>query len=547
MKQTLYLFLLLNLFTFPAKAQSLWTVSDPDGNEVLIDRESSFLSEVNGLILFYTCDNSQGVRNILVTDGSSSYWLFDTGFSMERSFTRFITRNSDELLFGIGDQWYLTKGTPETTQVFYDNNAPGSLYNYLRISEFLALNIAGNNLAIEAENKESGDTVTLYHNTEFETTNLLSRRYSVLKDNLEAFGSINGSFFVGSEFDYDSKSWSQVGYYRELQGNAKQLVALTPKAIYNTNGNYGKLVDHQEDGTKFIYQYTSDQDTFLDITQTIFPGYVPLEYQSLKWLGYGFPHEPPLSNKDYYFKGRNGFGQIRYFTTDVFGDLYEIEDLRGAEQVDFIHSEYANDSIYYYNFDEEAGLSRYNLFNKGTVKDPSPVSFDPDFRLKGFLGRLYYGRYNPESGSIEASVIDNPEGGNIYYLESSAQERIENPVDFEFLDDKVFVYSRTSEGLKLVVYDPDGVVSIPKVDMMITSHVSPNPSWGFFQVRLNDFRPAGHFQCIVMDMKGNLVFQKNVAESDFAIDISGVSTGMYPMSVVTHDGRLVSSALLFVK
>ena len=216
-------------------AQAVWTIQDHFGNDILLNKDSSFLTVENDLLFMYAIDKQSDSRNILVTTGDTTFWLFDTGFGKDLPFTSFINRFSDELVFGINGIWYLTKGTPSSTHVFYDNHDPGSIYEYLNIYEFSAVNIDGNNLAIEAIEKASGDTIILYHNSEFNSTTVYGKKLRVIEDNLPSFGPYEGSFFIGSVYNDVSQSWGGVGLYREYSSSLRLLLPLGVKQTYETN------------------------------------------------------------------------------------------------------------------------------------------------------------------------------------------------------------------------------------------------------------------------------------------------------------------------
>ena len=532
-------------------AQAVWTIQDHFGNDILLNKDSSFLTVENDLLFMYAIDKQSDSRNILVTTGDTTFWLFDTGFGKDLPFTSFINRFSDELVFGINGIWYLTKGTPSSTHVFYDNHDPGSIYEYLNIYEFSAVNIDGYNLAIEAIEKASGDTIILYHNSEFNSTTVYGKKLRVIEDNLPSFGPYEGSFFIGSVYNDISQSWGGVGLYREYSSSLRLLLPLGVKQTYETNYvASGRIVDYQDNGTKKVYQYNESVDSCLEVTPSLFPNHTLFDYQSLKWTTFGYPLEPERSYYDYYWKGRDQSGIIKYYTTAQFGDQLEIIDLRNVGVVDFIHSDYTTDTIYYYNYSNtQRGLIRYNLYDGGTKKDQTTIAFDEDYKLRGYLSKIYYGRYNPQSGKIEASVKDFLNNGEYSFLESTNGIRIEGPTDFTFLDDKVFVHSRTSEGLKLVVYDPNGIVAVrPDLHNNPTLSISPNPSSGVFNIKL-DISEGSHrnIEYIISTDQGIVLDKKMLTDNDFTIDLSGHPVGKYNLTLIFEGANLYTTSLILVQ
>jgi hypothetical protein len=550
MKNVFLLILSVLMYAINVNSQTVRTVKDPSGNEILLHTDSSFLTKHNDLLFLYTIDKANDERNILVTNGDTSYWLFDTGFGKEVSFTDFINRYNEELVFRIGGTWYITEGSPASTHIFYDNNEPSNEFEYLKLFEFQANNIAGYNLAIEAINKSTGDTLILYHNTEFQTTTTYAKRLRILEANLDQAGPFTGSFFMGSVFDEINQFWGEVGIYREFGATLKLLLPLGSKQIYKTNSNNNeRIVDHQEDGTKKVYEYTSSIDSFIEITESAFPNYTVLEYQRLKWTAYGHPWEPPQSYYDSYWKGKNQGGSIRYYTRNGFEEDFEIVDLRNVPEADFILSGYTEDTIYYYNYSNtQRGLIRYNIFDGGSKKDPTSVPFTQEYKLKGYLDKIYFGRYSSQSGKIEAIAIDFTNEGRYGFLESTNGKRIENPVDFTFLDDKVFVHSRTQEGLKLVVYDPDGIVAVenqPQESKSIV--VAPNPSSGLFNVSLKglDFTHQD-INFVVTNTKGITVLKGKVTGPEYQVDLTGKPNGSYNLTLLSKESLLFTTTLVLI-
>ncbi|HZV70863.1 MAG TPA: hypothetical protein VFG10_15010 [Saprospiraceae bacterium] len=547
-----YLFI-LTLFCLGISAdimsQTIRTIQDPSGNDILLNKDSSFLTVINNHLMLYAIDETSNNRNILVTNGDTTFWLLHTGFDQTFSYTPFLTRKDGEILFRTGNAWYISEQTPESTELFYDNQEVNNSVEYLRIFETAAVNISGNNLLIEAKNKLSGDTIILYHNTETGNTSPFGSKLRIIEGGLPMVGPYEGTGFITSIFNSNSQEWSEVGYYRQYTSNLTLLLPLGNKEKYSLNFVAGdRVVAHFDDGSKKIYQYYEDPDSCTEITQSLFPNYTVLEYQNLKWTTYGYPLEPPLSYYNYFWKGMNQFGSVRYFVLGALGEDVEITDIRNVPDVDFIYSDYTTDSIYYYNYSNlQKGLIRYQIFNGGTKKDATSVAFDSDYKLRGYLSQIYYGKYNSQSGKIEAAAKDFLNNGKYGYLESSNGKRIEGPTDFTFLDDKIFVHSRTTEGLKLVVYDPNGIVAVgpePKVTLGIS--VAPNPSSGIFNISYRNFNFPSKLTYIITTDQGTLVFKDKLFESEFEIDLTGKPSGKYNLCILSNGSKLYSTSLVLL-
>jgi hypothetical protein len=138
--------------------------------------------------------------------------------------------------------------------------------------------------------------------------------------------------------------------------------------------------------------------------------------------------------------------------------------------------------------------------------------------------------------------------GAYSFLQSSNGKRIENPTDFTFLDDKVFVYSRTPEGLKLVAYDPNGIVGLKPV--LLSSKavlISPNPSKGVFNMNLNDASLLKrNLEFFVADEKGAIIMNENINNQSFVIDLANMPAGKYTFCITSKSNLLFSTSLLVI-
>jgi hypothetical protein len=228
--------------------QAIWTIKDPNGSDVIIDQDSSFLINYNDYLLFYTVNSSTGNRNILMTNGDTSFWVLNEEAPLTSDFTSFIFRKNDELIFRVGDIWYSSYGGAGTTQVFYDNSGLNSDYYYLRIFESHTTS-SNNDLLIEAIEKATGDTLILLHKYLDDTTNPYAKKLRIYKGDQMGVG-FSGEFFINSIFNEVSSDWDEVGFQRQTSSGFTMLLPLGVKNEYNVNTIYyfGKqwIIDHQE-------------------------------------------------------------------------------------------------------------------------------------------------------------------------------------------------------------------------------------------------------------------------------------------------------------
>jgi hypothetical protein len=535
---------------FDVSGQAIWTIKDPNGGDVIIDQDSSFLINFNGYLLFYTVNSSTGNRNILVTNGDTSFWVLNEDAPLTSDFTPFIFRKNDELIFRVGDIWYSSYGGAETTQVFYDNSGLNSDYYYLRIFESHTTS-SNNDLLIEAIEKTTGDTLILLHKYLNDTTNPYAKKLRIYKGDQMGVG-FSGEFFINSIFNEVSSDWDEVGFQRQTASGFTMLLPLGVKNEYNVNTIYyfGKqwIIDHQEDGTKLVYSYRSELDSCIAVTETEFPNYTVLEVINPIWPDWGpmFPGNNPFTIDDIVWKGRNQNGSERYFLRSLFGQEFEIVDLRNDDNVDFVFSYFHDDSIYYYNHsDTQKGLVRTNFVNGMSVKESTSIPFDSDFTLQAYNGKMYFGRYNPQAGAIQAMSKDFVNDNKYEFLESTSGERIENPINFSFLDDRIFVHSRTVDGVKLIVFDPDAIVSTKHIEKQFEYFtISPNPSSGVFKVQIkNDYTIAPGTDFVVFDLLGTIVRSGKVVNSNFELDLTGMPAGTYQFSIMDK-GHVINSSPL---
>lgn len=533
--------MILSIFTLSdLMGQAIWTIKDPNGIDVTIDKDSSFLTIYNGYLLFYTINSTSGNRNILMANGDTSFWLLNEDNSLTSDFTPFISRKEDELVFRIGDVWYISNGSTETTNVFYDNNDPSNEYRYLQIFEFKSLSGVHHDLAIEAIDKSSGDTLTLLHRYATNTTDIYFANLNILQSSLLGVGSISGNFFVGAVYDSLASVWGDIGFYRQNSTGLRLLLPLGLKNNYHVQNIYYAgsdwTVDFLDNGEKSVYDYIQSVDSCIEITNSEFPGYTLLDVLSPKWPAWGplYPNYPATSIEDLVWKGKTQNGSVRYFLRTFLGQEYEIVDLRNDSDVDFVYSHFHDDSIYYYNRTElNRGLVKTNFKNGMSVKESTSIQFDADFTLQGYNGKMYFGRYNSQVDAIQAMSKDFVNGNKYEFLESTIGERIDNPINFSFIDDRIFVHSRTEDGVKLVVFDPDGTVSVkPNNNHISKVLVAPNPSSGIFQIQLSaDYSITSDWRYSISDDRGSLIKTGKLTAYELEVDLTNLPRGYYNLSI----------------
>jgi hypothetical protein len=555
MKMFKYLFSigLLISSSFEISGQAIWTIKDPDGSDVLIDQDSSFLIKYNEYLLFYTINKSTGNRNILMTNGDTSFWVLNEDAPLTSDFTPFIFRKNDELIFRVGDVWYSSYGGAETTQVFYDNSDPNNEHIYLKVYELYTPSDFHHDLIIEAIEKSTGDTLTLYHSYLNSTTTPYPSRLMIIEGNLQSVGPYSGETFIAARYDSVAMVWREVGVQRQNSSGFKLLLPLGNKEKYRTNTIYYSgsdwIVDHQENGEKLVYQYTSSIDSCVDVTQNEFPNYTLLDAFSPTWPFWGplFPDYPALSFDDFIWKGKHQNGSERYFLRSLFGQEFEIVDLRNDEDIDFIFYEFQDDSIYYYNHsDTQKGLVRTNFVNGMSVKESTSVPFDTDYTLQAYNGKMYFGRYNGQTGTIQAISKDFENDNKYEFLESTSGERIDNPINFSFLDDRIFVHSRTDDGVKLIVFDPDAIVSIEPFEKQSDFFtIAPNPSTGLVVVQAKEGYSIAHdSDYVIFDLLGSIVLRGKVTYPSFELDLTGLPSSTYQFSILDKSKVIFSSPVV---
>ena len=543
MKKYLFALYVSIALVYPLAAQDIWAVKDPAGNEVFIDPDSSYLLQEWGKLVFYTINPETNKRNILVTDGTTSSWLHPTGFDRSLPFTDFRHRKRDELVFGINGVWYITKGTTANTKIFYNSHDINNLYYYNSISEFSSFSVSDFNLAIEAIEKSTGDTISLLHKHSNETTSPLPYRIRVLHDNISFFGQTSGVIFVGSVYDTINNRWETPSIYRETQTALVKLVELEERTKYNVSVVYLNnefVVDELEDGTKQVYQYINT-DTLVNVTSSRFPNYEVLDFFNLKWPYWGpdYPDWGPVSIFDAVWKGSSQTGDIKYFYRNTLSDEYEILNLIDISDADFVFESPSNDTMYYYNYQNtNTGFIRSNFRNGGTISEETEITFDSSFTLNAYNGKFYFGRYNPLSGTIQAITKDFQNDDKYQFIESLSGERIDNPLIFNFLEKKVFIHSRTDDGVKLMVYDPDAIVSLddsPNLKSILS--IYPNPTFKGINIRVDpEFLLASKsLKLAVIDINGKEVLKQPVYNETTWLTLDQCIAGKYELVLYDHN------------
>lgn len=532
--------------------QSIWTIKDPNGGDVIIDHDSSFLATYNGYLLFYTVNSSSGNRNILMANGDTSFWVLNEDVPLTSDFTSFIFGKNDELIFRVGDVWYSSYGGAETTQIFYNNADINNDFQYLNIFESQTSS-NNNDLLIEAIERTTGDTVTLLHSYLSGATMPYAKKLRIFKGNIMGVGSFSGEYFINSIFDDVNNEWSDVGFHRQTIAGFTMLLPLGVKDTYNVNTIYysGKqwIIDHLDNGERLVYSYRSNLDSCIAVTETEFPNYKVLDVINPIWPAWGplFPVNNEFTIDDIVWKGRNQNGSVRYFLRSLFEQEFEIVDLRNDDDVDFMFSQFHDDSIYYYNHsDTQKGLVRTNFVNGISVKESTSIPFDSDYTIQAYNGNMYFGRYNSQAGAIQAMSKDFINDNKYAFLESTSGKRIENPINFSFLDDRIFVHSKTTEGVKLVVFDPDGIVSVdPIVKQSTNFTVAPNPSNGIFRIQSKvDGILTLDQDYIIADELGAIVRKGKVVSPEFEVDLTGLSIGTYFISISANGTIIYNRSLV---
>jgi hypothetical protein len=530
-------------------SQTIEFIKDPNNHEVVLVKDSSYLINTGSSLIFYAIDVETNTRNVLLTDGMESTWLVPGGFNTLSKYFPFTSINEEIYVFRAGNTWYRTDVANKITDIFYDNESAGNQYEYLKLHQSESVNGIQNNLIIEARDKTSGDTIILFHRTENNTTAPFGKKIRIHKAGMPSMGSLKGNLIIASVFDEVTQSWGEVALYREFSTNLTRLLPLGSKTKYDVNFTIllgeDYVVDHLTDGTKKVYRYFRNTDTCTNVTTILFPDHTLLEFHNLKWTSYGHPLEPPISYNDYYWKGRNQSNEVQYFTSAAL-EAVEIADLKNVAQVDFMYSFHTPDSIYYYNYSNtQRGLMRYHKYNQGTKKDATSTPFNQEFKLKGHLDKMYFGRYNNQSGRIEA-IVKNFPGNSYSYIQSGDGKRIENPLDFEFIDNKIFVLSRTAEGRKIAVFDPNGIVAIPGIEMYKDQiSVYPNPASDNFNIAISDAILAlPGLRLTINDASGNTLLTSPIWQQVSNIKLVGFQPGLKYLTIHTGTNTIYNKPLI---
>jgi hypothetical protein len=161
---------------------------------------------------------------------------------------------------------------------------------------------------------------------------------------------------------------------------------------------------------------------------------------------------------------------------------------------------------------------------------------------------MYFGRYDPISGKIAAAYKDFND--NKYaFLESSTGEKIENPIDFTFFHDDVFVHSRTNEGIKLIYYDTATIVSTSEMqDAIISIEISPNPTSGIFTLNIEETRNsvAIFTDFTITTNSGNILGYGEIQSPKTEINLTGKSAGIYYLTLNREGKALATKKILLL-
>ncbi|MGB3077431.1 MAG: T9SS type A sorting domain-containing protein [Saprospiraceae bacterium] len=399
------------------------------------------------------------------------------------------------------------------------------------------------NFSFEAIERTTGDTVVIFYDED-------TKIYKEFRDQAgypvkivqesEEFA-ISGSEtidFVGAKYNADVQTWGPVGVYQATLNSLTQVYELGTRPKYDLNFVYKDyifyqyIIDHDSSSSTKVLAYNTATHTFDNVSSSVLPGFEVLEAYNLQTIYNDGETSGMNSFHESVWKCKNlAFGNVRYFLRSPYRDDKEIIDLRNKENAFFIFDEGIEDTLYYYSYGEnQRGLVRYNIVNNIAAKDPSSIPFDTDFKIRGWKGKMYFGRYDSASGKIAAAYKDFYEDGKYAFLQSNTGEKIVNPIDFTFYHDDVFVHSRTNEGVKLVYYDTATIVSTDEIQEAINSvEINPNPSTGIITLKFSDIGETTTVftKYSICNSMGKIIGHGNIYSSDIEINLSEKPAGVY--------------------
>ncbi len=542
-KSYILAFCILHIFASASLAQSLKVISDPSGNEIIIDEDSSFIYRGKDHLMMFALDPKTDMRNVLVFNGDTSFWLFNTGFNKALTFSNFTDSErygiiSDEVWFRVGSIWYQTTGTPASTIIFNDNADINNPYQIIR-----AFQLFNFNFSFEAIEKTTGDTLVVFYDEDTKIYRQFrdAAGYPVkIVHESEEFA-ISGSEtidFIGAKYNPDQQTWGPIGVYQATLHSLTSLHELGPRTKYELNFVYKDylfyqyIIDHSSSDSTNVLEYSTVSDTFENVSMSVLPGYEVLDAYNLQTVYQDGENSGMNSHNESIWKCKNvASGVVRYYLRSTFRADKEIVDLRNDENAFFMFDEGTEDTLYYYNYGEaQKGLIHYSTLNNTTKKDPTSIPFDQDFKLRGWKGKMYFGRYDSSSGKITAAYKDFYNNDKYDFLQSSTGEKIENPIDFTFYEDDVFVHSRTNEGVKLVYYDTATIVSTSEIQEATRSiEINPNPSTGIIRLNLDPKgTPVPMFtKYSICNSSGEIIGHGEINSLNMEVDLSKQPAGLY--------------------
>jgi hypothetical protein len=532
-------------------AQSFKVVKDPLGNEITIKEDSSHIFNAFDYLMAFTINQEDDTRNVLVFNGDTSFWLFNQGFEKHLTVTPFTRTEKfgfpgNFVWFSIGGIWYETKGTPSTTKVFNDNSNPDSTYQYIQLFNFKT-----GDLGIEAIEKNSGDTLVLFYNP-------TTKQYQIFKDEFgnpikvikvaEPFGFGESKDFVGAQFNPLTLEYDFYGLYSWSTGNLTQILELGKRLtydlefVYKDNISYQYIIDKISSDSATVYQYNNSTGNFDDVSSTVINGYEVIDAYNLPSVYYDKDLNDEHSFTESIWKCKVlPLGAIRYIFRSAFGANVEINNLRDQPNAAFMYASFDDDSIYYYNYAQTIrGLFRFNTLNKAFAFDPTSIQFSQDFQIRGWKGKMYFGRYDQTTGKIVAT-LKNFDDDSYSFIESFNGDKVEQPIDYSFLDDRVFIHSKQDEGIKLIYFDPTPIVATKDLkDNDLGIILSPNPTRGIINISLPDsgLKWKNYF---IYDSHGTTISKGELSSHRIVINLMNHSAGIYYISFVTDNNVVTKS------
>lgn len=549
---SLYLLVLSCLISESLIGQSFKDVKDPSNNVIRISKDSSYVFEAFGYLMAFVINQDDDTKNVLVFNGDTSYWLFNQGLNKSLPVTPF-TRTEDfgfpgdYVWFSIGSIWYQTKGSPSTTEIFNDNNNPDSTFEYIQLFNFKT-----GDLGIEAVEKSSGDTLVLFFNPS-------NKQYQIFKDEFEnpikviqvaePFGFGETKDFIGAQYNPLSQEFDFYGLYSWSSGNLTQRLELGKRSnydvefVYKDYPFYQYIIDKISSDSATVYGYNSSTGNFDDVSSTVINGYEIVDAYNLPSVYYDKDLGGEYSFTESIWKCKVlPLGAIRYIFRSVFGSNVEINNLRDQPKATFMYASFDDDSIYYYNYAQAIrGLFRFNTLNKAFAFDPTSIQFSQDFQIRGWKGKMYFGRYDTETSKIVAAFKDF-NNDQYSWLQAFDGKKVENPIDFSFLGNKVFVHSKLADGIRLTYFDPTPIVATKDLNKDTPEIViSPSPNNGEFTIDLSKINglKAKYNQFVVYDLIGNSIYQDKIFESVIKIKLDHIAPGLYIISF-SNDKNIVS-------